>query len=188
MNSFYSEEEVEKLGLKKIGKNVLISRNATFYGRENIIIGNNVRIDDFCILSGKIEVGNNIHISAGTMLFAGNAGIYLDDFTTISSRCVLYAITDDYSGKSMIGPMLSDDLRHVIEGPVILKKFAAIGAGCIVLPNVTLHKGAAVGAMSLVNRDLEEFSINYGIPARKIKERSRDLEKLEWRVDNHETN
>lgn len=188
MNSFYNKEELEKLGLKKIGKNVLISRNATLYDRGNIIIGNNVRIDDFCVLSGKIEIGNNIHISAGTMLFAGDAGIYLEDFVTISSKCILYAITDDFSGEFMIGPMLPDKVRHVFKGPIILKKFSAIGAGCIVLPNVVLEKGAVVGAMSLVKKDLKAYTINVGIPAREIKKRSKKIEKLEKEISNYETN
>lgn len=50
MTSFYSEEELRSIGLKSYGKNVLISRFARIYGAESISIGNNVRIDDFCIL------------------------------------------------------------------------------------------------------------------------------------------
>ena len=47
MTSFMSREELEKVGFKSIGENVLISRNATIYGAGNISIGSNVRIDDF---------------------------------------------------------------------------------------------------------------------------------------------
>jgi galactoside O-acetyltransferase len=62
-NSFYSEIELSKLGLKDYGKNVLISKKCSIYSPEKISIGNNVRIDDFCILSGNIILGSNIHIS-----------------------------------------------------------------------------------------------------------------------------
>ena len=48
ITSFYNEEEIVKLGLKKYGKNVLISRKASFYSPELIQLGSNVRIDDFC--------------------------------------------------------------------------------------------------------------------------------------------
>ena len=64
MTSFYSEEELKSLGLKHYGKNVLISRKCSIYSAESISIGNHVRIDDFCILSGEITIGDYCHISA----------------------------------------------------------------------------------------------------------------------------
>ena len=63
-NSFLSIDEIKKIGLKSFGKNVFVSRYANFYSPETIEIGNNVRIDDFCILSGEIKLSNYIHISA----------------------------------------------------------------------------------------------------------------------------
>ena len=62
MNTFYSENELQKLGIKSYGKNVLIGRNAILYSPESLEIGHDVRIDDFCILSGKITLGSYIHI------------------------------------------------------------------------------------------------------------------------------
>lgn len=53
MNSFYTEAELKELGLKSFGKSVLLSKKVSIYGAKNISIGNNVRIDDFCILSGQ---------------------------------------------------------------------------------------------------------------------------------------
>lgn len=186
MNSFYTKEELELIGFKQIGENVLISRKASIYGASNISIGNNVRIDDFCILSGKIKIGSYIHISVGALLFAGDYGIYLEDYTTISSRTAIYAITDDYSGEFMVGPMLPDKVRNVIGGPVILKKYSAIASGCTVFPNIVIGTGAAVGAMSLVNTNIEPFSINVGIPAKKIKQRSKKIIELENKLRNED--
>ena len=182
MNSFYSLNELKELGLKSFGENVLISRNACIYGAENITIGNNVRIDDFCILSGKINIGSWIHISAYTGLFGGKEGIELADFVTISSRCVVYAISDDYSGKTMTNPMINDEYRQTYGGTVFFEKHSIIGSGCIVLPDVTLHEGVAVGAMSLVKSDLEEWSMYVGVPAVKIKERDRTAKELEHKM------
>jgi len=45
--AFLKREEIERLGFAKVGENVLISDKATFYNSANIVIGNNVRIDDF---------------------------------------------------------------------------------------------------------------------------------------------
>ncbi len=53
MDSFYSRDELKKIGLKKYGENVFLSKKASIYNPEKIEIGNNVRIDDFCILSRK---------------------------------------------------------------------------------------------------------------------------------------
>ena len=75
--SFYSEEEIQEIGFKSVGKDVLISRHISFYSPEKISIGSHVRIDDFCILSGNITIGNYVHIAAGCYLFAGEYGIIL---------------------------------------------------------------------------------------------------------------
>ena len=179
MTSFYSYDELKTIGFKNIGSNVLISRHACIYGAENISIGNNVRIDDFCILSGKIKLENNIHISAYSSLFAGDYGITMEDYTTLSSRCVIYAITDDYSGSYMTNPMVPDNCRNVIGGPVILEKYVIVGTGSTILPNVTLNEGVAVGSMSLVNKSLNSWGIYVGIPCRRVKDRSKDLLQLE---------
>ena len=95
MNSFYSPEELKSLGLKEYGENVLISRKCIIYGAENIRLGSHVRIDDFCVLSGKVELGNYVHIAASCLLYGGSAGITFGDYTTISSRGAVYAISDD---------------------------------------------------------------------------------------------
>ncbi|MCK3685172.1 acyltransferase [Maribellus sp. YY47] len=173
-NSFYASEELESLGLKSFGDNVLISRFARFYSTENITIGSNVRIDDFCILSGKIEIGSNIHISAYNALY-GSSGIIIDDYSGISPRCTLFSATDDFSGDFLIGPMVDSQLTNVINGQIRIGKFCQLGAGCIVLPNVTINEGAVVGAMSLVNKDLESWKIYKGIPAKVSKKRSKKL-------------
>ncbi len=178
MTSFYSEEELSKLNLKSYGKNVLISKNACIYSPENISIGNNVRIDDFCILSGKIEIKDYVHISAGVMLFGSSYGIYISNYCGISSRSIVYAASDDYSGNCMVNSTIPDEYRNVICGPVVLKDLVQVGAGCVVMPNITLEKGSAIGAMSFVNKSIPEFTIYAGIPARYIKERKHTLEDL----------
>ncbi len=178
--SFYTMEELQVLGFKSIGgEDILISRKASIYGAENIVIADHIRIDDFCILSGTITLGEYIHISAYTALYGGDYGIILKDFTTVSSRCAIYAITDDYSGEAMTNPMVSEQYRHVLGGTVILEKHALVGSGCTILPKVTIHEGTAVGSMSLVNKSLDSWGIYAGIPCKRIKERSKSLLKME---------
>lgn len=175
MSSFYSLDELNKIGFKSVGNNVLISRKASIYGAENINIGNNVRIDDFCILSGAISIGNYVHIAAGTFLFAGNAGVEIGSFSTISSRCAVYAISDDYSGNSMTNPMVPDEYRNVTEEKVKIGEYVIIGTSSTILPGVVIGDGGSFGAMSLINSSTEPWGIYVGIPCRKIKERSKKL-------------
>lgn len=173
-NSFYSSQELSMLGFKAIGQNVFVSRFAQFYSIENIEIGNNVRIDDFCILSGNIKLGNNIHISAYTAIY-GKFGVEMEDYTGLSPRCTVFSATDDFSGDYLIGPMVDSKFTNVSGSKVLIKKYCQIGSNCIILPGVTINEGIAVGAMSLVNQDLEEWKIYKGIPAKFHKARNKKL-------------
>ena len=120
-------------------------------------------------------MGNYIHIAPYTCLFGGEYGIELDDFSTISSRGAIYAITDDYTGKNMTNPTVPEEYRGVTGGKVIIKRHTIIGTGVTVLPNVVISEGVAVGSMSLVNNNLEAWGIYYGIPCKRHKERKREL-------------
>ena len=182
MNSFFSEEELTNLGLGSYGKNVLISKKSSIYGAKNINIGNNVRVDDFCILSGIIIIGDYIHIAAYSALYGGDKGIVLKDFANISSRISIYSISDDYSGQTMTNPLIPEKFKNIQSEEVIIQRHVIIGSGCVVLPGVVLKEGSAFGAMSLINKSSEPWSINAGIPAKKIKERSKKLLELEVKL------
>lgn len=179
MNSFYTEVEIRELGFKTVGNNVQISRKASLYETEKMIIGSNVRIDDFALMSGKIVIGNNVHIAAYAALYGGNAGIILEDYVGVSSRCAIYAASDDYLGTALTNPTVPIEYRKVNEKEVKLEKHVLIGTGTTILPGITIQTGTAVGSMSLVNRSLDDWGIYVGIPCRCIKERDKELLKLE---------
>lgn len=62
-------------------------------------------------------------------------------------------------------------LRHDYQrGPVTIEDDVSIGAGCTILPGVTIGKGAVIGAMSLVNKDVPAGEFWGGVPARKIRD------------------
>lgn len=179
MNSYYTYDELKKFKFISVGKNVLISRKASIYGEEGVSIGNNVRIDDFCILSGKICIGNNIHIAAYSALYGGSEGIYIGNYANISSRVAIYALSDDYSGESLTSPVIPEQFKHVQRKAVHIGKHVIIGTGSTVLPGVILGEGVAVGAMSLVKYDLDSWNIYAGNPILKIKERKKNVLDLE---------
>ncbi len=179
MNSYMTQEELENSNLNILGKNVFISRKVSIYNAKEINIGNNVRIDDFCILSGKITINNYVHIAAYTALFGGTQGIVIEDFANISSRVCVYAVSDDFSGETMTNPMIPDKYKNLINLPVLIQKHSLIGTGSTILPGVTIREGCSFGAMSLITKTTEPWGIYAGIPVKRIKERKKNLLKLE---------
>ncbi len=179
MTSYYSEEELVYLGLKSYGKNVKISRHACFYGASNISVGDNIRIDDFCIFSGCVTLGNNIHVAAYTALYGGTEGIVIEDFANISSRIGIYSKSDDYSGETMTNPTIPDEYKNVHSAPVYIGRHVIIGSNSVILPGVVISEGSSFGSFSFINHNSEPWSINVGIPFRKIKDRSRKLLEIE---------
>lgn len=174
---FLNHERLLEIGFKSIGDNVLISDKASFYNPEEISIGSNVRIDDFCILSGKITLGDFIHISAYCGLY-GKLGIVMENYTGLSPRCTLFSASDDFGGDYLISPMVPLEFTNVTGGSIFIKRFSQIGSGSVILPNVTLEEGVVVGAMSLVKNDLKAWSIYVGIPVKFIKNRNNGLIKF----------
>jgi dTDP-4-amino-4,6-dideoxy-D-glucose acyltransferase len=105
--------------------------------------------------------------------------VLLEDFVNISSRVSIYSSNDDYSGSAMTNPMVPSLYTKVQVGNVKIGKHSIIGSGSVILPDVTIESGVAVGALSLVNQGCRSFGIYAGIPARRIKERRTDVLELE---------
>jgi dTDP-4-amino-4,6-dideoxy-D-glucose acyltransferase len=176
-----SRVALEAIGFASLGDNVRVSDKVSVYNPGNISIGSDVRIDDFCVLSageGGIEIGNFVHIAAYSSLI-GAGRITLSSFSNLSSRVSIYSSNDDYTGEFMTNPMVPTEFTNVRKANVHIAKHVIIGCGSVVLPGVTLELGAAVGALSLVNCDCEEFGIYAGSPVRFIKQRKRDLLEVE---------
>lgn len=173
--------EIIKMGFASVGENVSISDRASFYNCSKITIGNNVRIDDFCVLAagkGEILIKNYVHIGVGSSLI-GAENITMSNFSGLSSRVSIYSSSDDYSGLTMTNPTIPSRYTNVKSKKVLIGKHVIIGSGSIILPGVTLEDGVAVGALSLINRDCKAFGIYAGSPAKRISERKRDLLELE---------
>ena len=179
MSSFYTEPELKSIGFKSVGQNVLISKKTSFYGVEKMEIGSNVRIDDFCFLSGNIKLGDYIHISVGCILYGSVNGIVMEDFSGLAPRVIIHVDSDDYSGNALTNPMIDMEFRSMKNGAVKIRKHVIIGSNSVILPNVEIGEGSSVGAMSMVTSSIKPWTINAGVPAKSLKERSKELWKLE---------
>lgn len=177
----FSRAEIEEMGFASLGDNVQISDRASFYGVSRISLGSNVRIDDFCVLSagpGGIAIGSYVHIAVYTSLIGAEL-IKISDFCNLSSRVSIYSSSDDYSGATLTNPTIPDKYKNVRTASVLLERHVIVGSGSVILPGAILEEGVAIGALSLVNDNCSAFGIYAGNPARKIKERKRDMLDLE---------
>lgn len=186
--AYYSQIELNNLGFKYIGKNVKISDKASLYNYDQIEINDNSRIDDFCVISGKVRIGRNVHITPNCLVAGGEKGIIFEDFTTIAYNVQVFTQSDDYTGLTMTNSTVPKQYKNEFKKEVVIKKHSIVGAGSIIMPGVTISEGTSVGAMSLILKDTESWSIYFGIPAKKIKSRSKSLLELEEQYLKNESN
>ena len=180
-----SQEALEDLGLAAVGTDVVVHETALFFGTPHVHIGSHVRIDAFAIVTagpGDVHIGDRVHIGAAAQVF-GTAGVRLEDFAGVSPRVTIFSASDDYVEGHLTNPTVPAELRKVVQAPVTVGRHVIVGAGSVVLPGVRLGEGAAVGALSLVARDVAPCSVVAGAPARHIRERDgARLRELESRL------
>ena len=180
MNSYYSRHELLEIGFGEVGENVLISRKASIYGAGMMSFGNNVRVDDFCFLSGKLVFGSNITITSYCLLHGGKEGIYFEDFSSIAWKVNAFTTSDDYSGATLTNPTVPDMYRtNMTSLPLYIKRHAIVGASSTIMPGAHIEEGVSVGAHSLVTKPTEAWGIYFGVPAKRVKDRKKDLLELE---------
>lgn len=180
-STYLTEEDLKDFGFKSIGKNVRISSDARIYGQENISIGNNVRIDDFTILSavnGYINIGNYIFIARNSHL-SGFLGIEMHDFSSMAANTVIYSASDDYSGDFLTAQAIPQKYTAHIGGPVIIGKHVIIGSSSTIMGPCTIGEGCSIGAMTFVQKELQPWGIYIGVPCKRFKERKKGLLSLE---------
>lgn len=177
--AYYSEEQLGAMGFKRLGKNVKISDKASIYNCDQIEIGDNSRIDDFCVVSGSVHIGAFCHITPMCLVAGGSPGIFFDDFSTLAYGVKVFAQSDDYSGESMTNSLVPKNYKKEIFKPVSIGRHVIVGAGSIIFPGVNVAVGCSVGSMTLLNKSTQPWGIYVGNPARRVKERKKDLLELE---------
>ena len=177
---------------KKVGKGVNFGKSITLRHPYKISIGDNVVIDDYCVLDAKglenngIHIGKNIFIGRGSILSCKNGDITLEKNVVIGFNSEIFSGSKVFIGENtlisayvyIIGgghdysrvdiPILEQEKpSHGIK----IEKNCWIGAGAKVFDNVTIGKDTIIGAGAVVSRDIPAFSIAAGIPARVAKSR-----------------
>jgi len=175
-SAFLSREILESLGFAKLGEDVLIHSTVVIVDCGKISFGSRIRIDPYVIIStqGGVEFGNNIHIG-GHCVLAGRAAIRFDSFVTISHSVGVYTSDEDYSSGMLTNPTVPDGFRTARTAPISFGRHSAAGAGSVILPDASFAEGSILGALSMIKQPMEPWSIYAGIPARRMRERRRDL-------------
>ncbi|MBP6366718.1 MAG: acyltransferase [Nitrosomonas sp.] len=182
-----NNEQLHLMGFKSLGHNVKISDKVSIYGAKHIEIGDHSRIDDFCVISGKISLGRNVHIAPFCLIAGGLPGVVMEDFSGLAYGCKIFSQSDDYSGETMTNPTVPIKYKAEKCAPVLIRRHVILGAGTIVMPGVTVEEGCSVGAMTLVTKSTLPWGIYVGSPAQRIKNRKNNLLALEKEFQREES-
>lgn len=162
-----------------ISNKIYTGKNCLFGGSSNIQLGKNIIFGDGTKLiaissftspysnqqfTPLITIGNNVQVTASLQMYAMKEIVIGDN--------VLFAanvfISDGFHGYNRIDIPYKDQAMSNLE-PVVIGEGCWIGQNVVIMPGVTIGKFAIIGANSVVNKEIPEYSIAVGNPARVIK-------------------
>jgi len=158
---------------KSMGRNVQIAPTVFFAHPEEVVIGNNVRIDGFCSFTTSMEIGDYVHIGSFVSVIGGkDSKLVMEDFSGLSAGCRIVCGSDDYF-EGMSNPTVPIEYRPKCRhGTVRFSRHCIAGTNTVVHPDVVLAEGACTGSCTLVTKSLlEEWTVYKGCPAVRYKKR-----------------
>lgn len=176
---FLSRSELAAMGFRHIGEDVRVARTARLLDPQYMSLGDRSMVDEYCILSGSLTIGSNVHIAHGCKVIAGIDGFEMGDFSGLAFGVTVFAQSDDYTGHALTNPTVPMKFRRIERGRISMGRHAIVGAGAVIFPGVTIGEGASVGANAIVTKSLDPWTVNVGSPARRVKERTREMLELE---------
>jgi galactoside O-acetyltransferase len=177
--AWLTQEALEALNFRHLGRNVKISDKASIYDADQMSIGDNSRIDDFCVVSGRVTIGRNVHIAVFCNVAGGEEGIEMCDFSGLAYSCNVFTQSDDYTGRTLTNPTVPDAYKLEAKKAVRIGRHCIAGTSAIIFPGVDMKDGCALGAMAMLTRSTEEWGIYSGVPAKRVRDRKKDLLALE---------
>lgn len=110
----------------------------------------------------KVSIGRGCSIAAFLHIWGGG-GVVIGDRVLIASHVSIVSETHDHTKH----PMTETAVRK----PVTIEDDVWLGTHCTIMPGVTVGRGAVVGAGAVVTKDVEPFSINVGVPCKRVGQR-----------------
>jgi acetyltransferase-like isoleucine patch superfamily enzyme len=168
----------------KLGKNSIIIKPFLLYNKANIFLGENVCIRNFAriepikywknqMFNPRIIIGNNVCIEQGLHLTCVNT-VIIEDGCVLSSYCMVTDIDHEYN----------DINERILEQPLlqkitIIKKNCFIGSGVKIMAGVIIGEHTIIGANAVVTKDIPDYCVAVGIPAKIIKKYNSELKQWE---------
>ena len=178
---------------KKFGRGIIIGRNVVFRHPHKIELGDFVTIDDYCLIDGRagdevgVVFGDSVLISRNCMIIAKVGTIKLGKRVSLGANSVIVSMAGVEIGEAVLtaghfsisaGLFNFDDINIPVmdqaaysKGPIRIGKYSWFGTGVTILDGVNIGDAVVVGASSMVNKDIPDYSIAIGIPAKVVKSR-----------------
>ena len=176
---------------KEVGKGLILGRNVTIRHAQKIILGNNVVIDDNCLIDARgagplgLVLEDNVIINRNCMIQAKAGSIYIGKRSSIGSNSVIVSMSGVRLGEAVLtagnccisaGAYHFDDPGLAImdqgaysKSPIEIGSKCWLGTRVTILDGVTVGNGVVIGAGSVVIKDLPEKTVAVGVPARVVK-------------------
>ena len=178
--------------LGRVGRNVTFGQNVVLRHPHKIRIGNDVHIDDNCLLDAKgadndgITIGNGVFVGRNTIVSCKNGDIEIDDRANIGFNCEIFSGGHVRLGKNTLVAAYTylvggDHLHDRTDAPVLDQARVAqgidvddnvwLGAHVVVADGARIGHDAIVGAGAVVRGEIPPFQIAAGVPAQIVRDR-----------------
>jgi acetyltransferase-like isoleucine patch superfamily enzyme len=175
------------------GRGVIFGKNITIRHPDKIRIGDNVVLDDNCVIDAKgetnkgIVIGGNVFIGRNTIVYCKNGDMEIKDRVSISPDCTIMSANQlticegvmvggytymlsggeyDYSDKET---GFYEKCSMPSKGDLVIGRNCWIGASVTVLDGASIGDNSVIGACSLVNKPIPQNCVAYGVPAKAVK-------------------
>lgn len=166
----HGDGEFDLTAFRKLGQGVIFEKGVLVFHPENIEIGDNVYIGHNVYLKGYyknlMKIGSNTWIGQGCFLHSGG-GLTIGNNVGVGP-CVKIITHRHKEYENRDAPILFCEPEYK---EVVIEDDCDIGIGAIILPGVKIGKGCLIGAGAVVTKDIEEYTVAAGVPARVIRKR-----------------
>jgi len=168
-NRSHGSGEFRPEQLAGLGPDCVFEAGVLLFHPENIVLGANVYVGHYSILKGyyknRMEIGDETWIGQQCFLHAAG-GLQIGRGVGIGPGVKILTSQHEESPRAQAIFDAPLSLR-----PVVIEDGADLGVGCIVLPGVSIGRGAQIGAGAVVTRDVPAYAVAAGSPARVLRER-----------------
>jgi|AntAceMinimDraft_17_1070374.scaffolds.fasta_scaffold17266_3 galactoside O-acetyltransferase len=174
-----------------LGRKCLVEKNIRFFNSARLLIGDRVFLGESGLFdvggsADKITIGSDSHIARSVTIRTQLGEVAIGEKVNIGANSFIYGYGDIEIGDNTLianqveiigGDHTFDDVTRPMRfqgrssSRIVIGEDVWIGTQAIIVGGVTIGKGAVIGAGAVVNRDIEEYAVAVGVPARVVRSR-----------------